>query len=45
MRTFYEEWEILDSMKLKPSNDEDNSNLALASAKLEDVLINRYYSL
>ncbi len=45
MRTFYEEWEILDSMKLKPSNDEDNSNLALASAKLEDVQINTFWHL
>lgn len=45
MRTFYEEWEILDSMKLNPGNDDDNANLTLESAKLEDMQINTFWHL
>jgi hypothetical protein len=45
MRTFYEEWEILDSVKFNSIEKNSISNLELTSSKIEEVHINTIWNL
>ena len=46
MRTFYEEWDILDSTKTSMTTEEENIyNLELASSKFEEVQNNTFWHL